>query len=129
MGTLFLVPFLVPLALRASTLYMHPHVSGTERMGFSKQDAHGNLVVASLPVNFPFSTFFRRFLVQTSVGLNMIYTFSLKNPLTDTFLRDLGLAKLRSTARVWNPQGISKLVIKVDCCLSYDSFLALRSRR
>ncbi len=56
------------------------------------------------------------------------YFFSLKNPQTDTFLRDLGLAKLRSTARVWNPQGISKLVIKVDCCLSYDSFLALCSR-
>ncbi len=57
------------------------------------------------------------------------YFFSLKNPQTDTFLRDLGLAKLRSTARVWNPQGISKLVIKVDCCLSYDSFLALCSRQ
>ncbi len=31
--------------LSASTLYMHPHVSGTERVGFSKQDACGNLVV------------------------------------------------------------------------------------
>jgi hypothetical protein len=31
---------------------MHPHVSGTERVGFSKQDAHGNLVVASLMVSF-----------------------------------------------------------------------------
>ncbi len=38
-------------------------------------------------------------------------------------MRDLVLAKLCSTARVWNPQGISKLVNKVDCCLSYDSFL------
>ncbi len=38
------------------------------------------------------------------------------------------LAKLRSTARVWNHQGISKLVNRVDCCLSYDSFLALRSK-
>jgi hypothetical protein len=36
---------------------MHPHVSGTERVGFSKQDARGNLVVASLPLNFPFSAF------------------------------------------------------------------------
>ncbi len=53
-GIQFLVPFLVPLALQASTSYMHPHVSGTECMGFSKQDAHGNLVV---PVNFPFSPF------------------------------------------------------------------------
>ncbi len=109
---------------------MRPHVSGTKRVGFSKQDARGNLVVASLLVNFPFSAFCRRFLVRTSVGLNTNHTFlSLKNPQTDTFLHDLGLAKLRSTAWVWNPQGISKLVIKVDCCLSYDSFLALRSRQ
>jgi hypothetical protein len=109
---------------------MRPHVSGTERVGFLKQDACGNLVVASLLVNFPFSAFCQRFLVQTSVGLNMNHTFlSLENPQTDTFLRDLDLAKLRSTARVWNPQGISKLVIKVDCCLSYDSFLVLCSRR
>jgi hypothetical protein len=71
-----------------------------------------------------------RFLVQTSVGLNTNHTFlSLKNPQTETFLRDLGLAKLCSTAWVWNPHGISKLVIKVDCCLSYDSFLTLHSRQ
>jgi hypothetical protein len=90
---------------------MCPHVSGTEHLGFSKQGACGNLGVASLPVNFPFSTFCQRFLVQTSIGLNTIHTFlSRKNPQTDTFLRYLGLAKLRSTARVWNPQGISKLV-------------------
>jgi hypothetical protein len=56
-------------------LYMCPHVSGTERVGFSKQDARGNLVVASLPVNFPFSAFCRRFLLRTPVGLNMIHTF------------------------------------------------------
>jgi hypothetical protein len=129
-GNPIFVPFLVPLALQASTLYMHPHVSGTERVGFSKQDARGNLVVASLQVNYPFSAFCRRFLVQTSVGLNTNHTFlSHQNPRTDTFLHDLGLAKLRSTARVWNPQGISKLVNMVDCRLSYDSFLALCSRR
>jgi hypothetical protein len=42
----------------------------------------------------------------------MIHTFlSHKNPpRTDTFLRELGLVKLHSTARVWNHQGISKLV-------------------
>ncbi len=34
--------------LSASTLHMHPHVSGTERVGFSKQDARGNLVVKTL---------------------------------------------------------------------------------
>jgi hypothetical protein len=101
MGIRFLVPFLIPLALRASMPYMRPHVSGTERVGFSKQDTRGNLVVASLPVNFPFSPFCRRFLVQTSVGMNMNHTFiSHKNPRTDAFLRDLGLAKLHSTAQV-----------------------------
>jgi hypothetical protein len=49
---LFLIPFLIPLALQASTLYIGPHISGTDCLGYSKQDAHGNLVVASLPVNF-----------------------------------------------------------------------------
>jgi hypothetical protein len=33
-------------------------------------------------------------------------------------------AELRSTARVWNPQGISNLSIKLDCRLSDNSFLA-----
>ncbi len=33
--------------------HMCPHNSGTERMDFLKQDACGNLVVASLLVNFP----------------------------------------------------------------------------
>ncbi len=104
--------------------YTRPHVSDTECVGFSKQDTCANLVVASLPVNFPFSAFCRRFLVRTSVWLNTIHAFlSHKNPQTDTFLRDLGLAKLHSTAWVWNPQGISKLMNKVDCHLSYDSSL------
>jgi hypothetical protein len=57
MGIQFLVLFLIPLALQASTLYMRPRNSGTECVGFSKQDACGNLVVASLPVNFPVSAF------------------------------------------------------------------------
>ncbi len=57
MGIIFLVLFLVPLALQASTSYMRPHISGTARVGFLKQDAHGNLVVASLPVDFPLSAF------------------------------------------------------------------------
>jgi hypothetical protein len=38
-----------------------------------------------------------------------------KNPQTDTFLRDISPPKLHSTARVRNPQRISKLVNKVDC--------------
>ncbi len=115
----FLIPFLIPLALQASTSYMHPHVSGTECVCFLKQDARGNLVVASLPVNFPFSAFCRRFLLRTSVGLNTNHTFlSHKNSQTDTFLRDLGLAQPRCTARVWNPQGTSKLVNRlIVACL------------
>jgi hypothetical protein len=40
-----------------------------------KQDACGNLVLASLPLNFPFSAFFEKRLLWTSVGLNMIHTF------------------------------------------------------
>jgi hypothetical protein len=56
-GNPIFVPFLVPLALQASTSYMRPHNSGTECVDFSKQDARGNLVVASLPVNFPCSAF------------------------------------------------------------------------
>ncbi len=127
---IFLSCFLVSLALRASTSYMCSHVSGTERVGFLKQDARGNLVVASLPVNFPFSAFCQRFLVRTSVGLNTIHTFlSHKNPWTDTFLRDLGLAKLRSTARVRNHQRDIQTCEQVDCHLSYDSFLALCSKQ
>ncbi len=131
MGIQFLVLFLAPLALRASTLYMCPHISGTERMGFSKQDACGNLVVASLPVNFPLSAYCRRFLVQTSIGLNMNHSFLTTKflKLTLSCMTYLVLAKLRSTTWVWNPQGISKLVNKVDCHFSYDSFLALCSRR
>ncbi len=106
---------------------MPPHVSGTERAGFSKQDTCGNLVVASLQVNFPFSAFCRRFLLWTSDGLNTIHTFlSHKNPWTDTFLRELGFAKLCSTARVWNHQGISKLVNRliVACLMTASSRFA-----
>jgi hypothetical protein len=35
----FLCRFLGPLALQGSTLYMRPHVFGTERVDFLKQDA------------------------------------------------------------------------------------------
>ncbi len=112
----FLSHFLVPLALRASTSYMCPHVSGTEPVGFSKQDARGNLVADSLSMIFCLSACYQRFQVQMSVGLNVNHTFLTHyNPWTDTFLHDISLAKLRSTARVWNPQGISKFVNKVDC--------------
>jgi hypothetical protein len=118
-GILFLIPFLVTSALRASTLYMRPHISSTECMGFLKQDAHRNLAVDSLPVKFSPS----RLLPKVSGAIvhwaNANHTFlTHKNPHTDTFLRDISPAKLCSTARVWNPQGISKLVNKVDCWVS-----------
>ena len=62
---------------QAGTSYMRPHVSGTERVGFSKQDAHGNLGVDTLPVNFPLSAFCQRFPVWTSVGQTQIIPFLL----------------------------------------------------
>ncbi len=127
MGIWFLVTFLVPLAVRASTSYMRPQISGTECVGFLKQDARGNLVGDWLLVIFPLSAFCRRFLVQMSIGLNVNHTFLTHyNPQTGTFLHDLGLAsKLHSTAWVWNPQGISKLVNKVDCWVPHTLLKAI----
>ncbi len=100
-GIQFLVLFLVPLALRGSMSYMHPHISGTECIGFSKQDTFRLLPKVS-EVNVHWANANHTFLTH-------------KNPQTDTFLHDISLAKLRSTAQVWNPQGIFKLVNKVDC--------------
>jgi hypothetical protein len=101
MGIQFLVLFLVSLALQGSMSYMRPHISGTECIGFSKQDA---------------------FCLSTKVSeanvhwANTNHTFlTHKNPQTDTFLRDISPAKLCITAPVWNPQGISRLVNTVDC--------------
>jgi hypothetical protein len=101
MGIRFLVPFLVPLALRAGTSYICPHISGTECVVFSKQDAFRLLPKVS-GANVHWANVNHTFLTH-------------KNPGTDIFLRDISPAKLRSTAQVWNPQGISKLVNKVDC--------------
>jgi hypothetical protein len=97
--------------------YMHPHVSGTECLGFLKQDACGNLVVDSLPVKIsPFH------LSPKVSGANVRWTntnhtfLTYKNPRTDAFSHGISPAKLHSTAWVRNPQGISKLVnVKVDC--------------
>jgi hypothetical protein len=100
-GIRFLVPFLIPLALRGSTLYMRPHISGTECVGFLKQDAFRLLLKVS-EANVHWANANHTFLTH-------------KNPQTDTFLHDISPTKLRNTARVWNPQGISKLVNKVDC--------------
>jgi hypothetical protein len=47
---------------------------------------------------------------------NANHTFlTQKNPQTDTFSHDISPAKLHSTAWVWNPQGIFKLVNRIDC--------------
>jgi hypothetical protein len=104
---------------------MRPHVSGTEHVGLSKQDTRGNLVVASLPLNLPFFSF----LLKVS-AVNVCWTEqdSYLSSLLSSNWHFLALAKLCSTARVWNHQRISKLVNRVDCCLSSDSFLVLRSK-
>ena len=101
MGIRFLVLFLVPLALRGSMLYKRPHISGTERIGFLKQDAF-RLSPKVSGANVCWANANHTFLTH-------------KNSRTDTFWRDISPAKLHSTAWVWNPQGISKLVNKVDC--------------
>jgi hypothetical protein len=81
--------------------YMRPHISGTECIGFSKQGAFCLLPKVS-EANVRWANVNHTFLTHN-------------NPRTETFSRDISPAKLRSTARVWNPQGISKLVNKVDC--------------
>ncbi len=76
----FLSRFLIPLAIQGSTLYLRPHVSGTERIVFLKQDATKTLVLDSVPIFFPISAFHafcQRFLVQTSVGRSLIIPFFL----------------------------------------------------
>jgi hypothetical protein len=91
MGIQFLVPFLVPLALRGSTLYMRPHISGTERIGFLKQDAF-RLSLKVSGANIRWANANHIFLTQ-------------KNPRTDTSSHDISPAKLRSTARDGIPKG------------------------
>jgi hypothetical protein len=90
---------------------MRPHISGAEPIGFLKQDVFCLLPKVS----------------EANVHwANANYTFlTHKNPQSDTFLRDISPAKLRSTARVWNPQGISKIVNKVDCLVPRASLKAI----
>jgi hypothetical protein len=52
-------------------------------------------------------------------------SFTYKDPQTDTFLRDISPAKLCSTAWIWNPQGISKLVNKVYCWVPHALLKAI----
>jgi hypothetical protein len=90
---------------------MCPHISGTERIGFLKQDAF-----RLLP----------KFSEANVCWANANHTFlTHKNPQTETFLCDISPAKLRSTAQVWNLQGISKLVNKVDCWVPRASLKAI----
>jgi hypothetical protein len=77
MGIQFLVPFLVPLALQAGTSYMCPHISGTECVGFSKQDAFHLLLKVSC-ANICWANSNDTFLTH-------------KNPQTETFLRDMSV--------------------------------------
>ncbi len=105
---------------------MRPHVSGTEHMGFSKQDACWEPGSSITTIEFSLIR-----LLQKVSAVNVRWTehdsylsFSQKS----SSWHFLALAKLRSTARVWNHQSISKLVNRVDCRLSYDSFLALCSK-
>jgi hypothetical protein len=81
------------MALQAGTSYMRPHISGTEWVGFLKQDAFRLLPEVS-GANVRWGNANDTFLTH-------------KNPRTDTFLRDISPPKIHSTAWVWNPQGIS----------------------
>jgi hypothetical protein len=72
---------------------MRPHISGSEHVGFLKQDAFRLLLKVS-GANDRWANENDTFLTD-------------KNPQTDTFLCDISPAKLRSTAWEWNPQGIS----------------------
>jgi hypothetical protein len=69
---------------------MRPHISGTECIGFSKQDAFHLLPKVS-GANVHWANVNHTFLTH-------------KNPQTDTSLRDISPAKLRGTAR----EGIPK---------------------
>ncbi len=68
---------------------MRPHISGTERKGFSKARRSWNLVVAALQARFLLSKPCGRRLSAVNVRwTDMTHTFlSHKNPQADTFLR------------------------------------------
>ncbi len=111
MGIRFLVLFLVPLALQGSTLNMHPQNLGT-----------ACVVSWSMTI----STFLAEGFCANVHWANMNHTFlNHQNCWTDTFLRDISPAELRSTALVWIPQGISNSWIKVDCYVPCASHKAI----
>ncbi len=115
-----------PLALQGSTLYMRPHVSGTECMGFSKQEAHGNLVTLTTSDLSPFG-FSECSWCKHLLGERESYLSYSQKSLSSTFLHDIRPSKLRRVARVRNPLGISKLVNKVNCWVPCALLTILRA--
>ncbi len=81
---------------------------------FSKQDACGNLVQELVPALFPYSTFCRRFLMQTSIRQMQIIPFSSHIIFSNWHFLTWHKPPLsqRSTAWERNSQGNSKLVNK-----------------
>ncbi len=77
---------------------------------------------------FPFPPFAEGFWCTRPLGERESCLFYSQKSSSSTFLHDISPTKLRSTARVRHPQGNSKLVNKVDCCLSYDSFWVIPKR-
>ncbi len=87
---------------------MRPHVSGTERVGFSKARHLWESGSSITTVDF---SFFRLLRKASAVDVHWTehdsyLSFSQKS----SSWHFLALAKLRSTARKWNHQRISKLV-------------------
>ncbi len=76
---------------------------------FSKQDARGNLVVWS----FPFPPFAEAFWCKHPLDECKSYLFYSQKSSSSTFLCDISPAKLSSTARVRNLQGISNSWIRL----------------
>ncbi len=101
---------------------MRPHVPGTERAGFSKARCLWESGSSFTTGKFsPFRTLRKASAVNVRWTDHDSYLFFSQKFSSYPFL---ALAKLRSTAQVWNHQRISNSWIKVDCRLSDDSFLA-----
>jgi hypothetical protein len=110
MGIQFLVLFLVPLALQGSTVHEPPYF---------RNRMHYFLEARCFP---PFA---EGFWCKRLLGEHKSYLSYSQKSSNWHFSRDISPAKLRSTARVWNPQGISKLVNKVDCRVPCASLKAI----
>ncbi len=92
--------------------------------GFSQARRSCNLVVAALQARFLLSEPCGRRLLCTSVERNMTHTYlSHKNPRADTFLRQPSNA-VQPKYGIPQEFPTREEKKKVDCRLSYDSFLA-----